>query len=289
MAALVKLRDLWSAVLGRRMTQRLMKLIVPDLVWNQRIYGTVVLPCVTRQTRWLDLGCGWRILGKDLEPIEDALVANAGITVGCDLDFQSVRKHRNIRELVLSSAEALPFHDGSFDLITCNMVVEHLSSPRKSFSEMVRVLSPGGRLVIHTPNLLNYAVLLNHTLARLVPRRSLRALIRWADHRSEEDIFLTFYRANTVHRLSQMCGELGLQEASRRILAPPRPFSSFFAPFAFIQILLMRLTLSSHYFRKFGATILMVFKYGPVRCGADSERAAPTEEYLQVTQTGTGG
>ncbi|MGD0568921.1 MAG: methyltransferase domain-containing protein [Candidatus Sulfotelmatobacter sp.] len=278
----MKLHDLWSAVLGRRMTRRLMKLIVPDLIWNQQIYGTVVLPYVTRETTWLDLGCGWRILGKDLEPIEDALVASAGMAVGCDVDLQSVRKHRNMRRLVLGSAEALPFRNASFDLITCNMVVEHLSDPQKSFSEMVRILSPGGQLVIHTPNLLNYAVFLNHTLARLVPRGFLLTLIGWADHRKGSDIFPTFYRANSARRLLQICDKLGLQEESRRFLTPPQPFFSFFAPLALIQILLMRLTMSSRYFRRFGATILMVFRYGPAKLRSASERTS-AEEGLQTT------
>jgi ubiquinone/menaquinone biosynthesis C-methylase UbiE len=282
MVATVKLGELWSMVFGRRMTQFLMKLIVPDLIWNQRIYGTVILPCVNRETRWLDLGCGWRILGKDLEPIEDALVANAGIAVGCDLDFHNMLKHRNIRKLVLGSAESLPFRDASFDLITCNMVVEHLGNPQKAFSEMARLLSPEGRLVVHTPNLLNYAVFLNHTLARFVPRKSLLSLISWADQRKEDDIFVTSYRANTVRRLLQICGSLDLREESRRILTPPRPFLSFFAPLALIQILLMRLTMSSRYFRRFGATILMVFRYGSVRRESVNDRPSRPEG-LQIS------
>jgi len=258
------LGQLWDATLGRGMTRRLMKWIVPDLIWNQRIYGTVLWKYVNSETRWLDLGCGWRLLGKDLEPIEDGLVSTATSVVGCDMDFHSVSKHRNIRKLVLGSADGLPFEDGSFDLITCNMVVEHLSDPAKAFSEMARVLSPGGYLVVHTPNLLNYAVFLNHTVVRWFPRKSVLALVGWADGRKEDDIFITFYRANTARRLAQVCGEHGLKEETHRVLTPPRPFLSFFAPLALIQILLMRMTMS-RYFRRFGATILMVLKLESAR------------------------
>lgn len=250
---------LWDATLGRGMTRRLMKWILPDLIWNQQIYGTVLQKYVNGQTRWLDLGCGWRLLGKDLEPIEDSLVAAAKSVVGCDMDFQSVLKHRNIKRLVLGSADVLPFEEGSFDLVTCNMVVEHFSDPGKAFSEMSRVLAPGGYLIVHTPNLLNYAVFLNHTVMRWIPRKSVLALIQWADKRKEDDIFVTFYRANTARRLARVCGQFGLREESHRLLTPPRPFLSFFAPLALIQILLMRMTMS-RYFRRFGATILMVLK-----------------------------
>jgi ubiquinone/menaquinone biosynthesis C-methylase UbiE len=245
------------------MTQRLIRVFLPDLVWNQEIYGNVVREYVTPETRWLDVGCGWRLLGKDLEPLEDDLVMSAETVVGCDMEFSSLSKHRNIRKLVLGSAQDLPFRDGSFDLVTCNMVLEHVSDPRQSFLQMARTLTSGGRLILHTPNLLNYAVFLNHTIARLVPARLRLGLIKWADNRNAEDVFRTFYRANTVRRLRAITGELGFRENLLRQLTPPQPFFNFFAPLALIQILYMRLTMSSRYFRKFGSTILMVLEYMP--------------------------
>ena len=258
----MNLRKLWTNLLGRGMTRRLMKAILPDLVWNQEIYGRLVRRYVNKDIKWLDVGCGWRILGKDLESIEDDLVENTGVVVGCDLTFTSLNKHRNIQNLVLASADNLPFYDASFDLITCNMVLEHLKDPAKTLCEMARVLSPGGQLIIHTPNLLNYAVFLNHTVARRLPRNFVLRLITLAENRRKEDVFPTFYRANTVRRISQICGKFDLKKESCRILTPPQPFFSFFCPLAFFQILLMRLTMSS-YFRPFGATILMVLKYEP--------------------------
>jgi 2-polyprenyl-3-methyl-5-hydroxy-6-metoxy-1,4-benzoquinol methylase len=275
-------RQLWSNVFGKRMTQRLVKLLLPDLVWNQEIYGGVARRYVNQRTKWLDVGCGWRMLGEDLERMEDDLVTSAGTVVGCDLDFHSLSKHRNIRELVLCSAQALPFQEGSFDLVTCNMVAEHLSDPGQSFSQMAQMLSPGGRLILHTPNLLNYAVFMNHTIARLVPRRFLLRLIKLADNRDKGDVFVTFYRANTTRRLLEICGKLGFEEEFRRVLTAPQPFFNFFAPLAFIQILFMRLCMSSHYFRPFGSTLLMVFKYSPANTGSCARRL-PADAGLQTT------
>lgn len=243
-----------------------MRSILPDLEWNQKIYGRLVRRYITKKVKWLDVGCGWRILGESLEPIEDDLVDSAGMVVGCDLDFQSLRKHRNIDHLVLASATKLPFRDASFNLVTCNMVVEHLDNPAESVCEMARLLSPGGRLIIHTPNLLNYLVFLNNVVARRLPRNFVLKLIKWAENRTEEDIFITFYRANTVRRLLQIGREFGLKEESCRILTSPQPFFSFFLPLAFFEILLMRLTMSK-YFRKFGATILIVLENEPLISG----------------------
>ena len=272
----------WNNIFGKRMTQRLIKLVLPDLIWNQEIYGNVIRRHVNQTTKWLDVGCGWRMLGEDLEPLESDLVTTAGTVVGCDMDFHSVSKHRNIRKLVLASAQALPFREGSFDLVTCNMVVEHLSDPTQSFAQMARMLSPGGRLILHTPNLWNYAVFMNYTLGRLVPRNFLLWLIKLADNRDKNDVFITFYRANTTARLTEICGKMGFQEEFRRILTPPQPFFNFFAPLAFIQILFMRLCLSSRFFRRFGSTILMVFKYAPANTGSFGKESS-ADAGLQAT------
>ncbi|HTZ40594.1 MAG TPA: class I SAM-dependent methyltransferase [Syntrophales bacterium] len=49
-------------------------------------------------------------------------------------------------------AENLGFRDESFDIVLCSDVVEHLENPERCFSEIRRVLKPGGTAVITTPN-----------------------------------------------------------------------------------------------------------------------------------------
>lgn len=53
---------------------------------------------------------------------------------------------------VLDLAEPLPWADASFDVIVCLETLEHLPGPRHTLREFARVLRPGGRLVISTPN-----------------------------------------------------------------------------------------------------------------------------------------
>jgi ubiquinone/menaquinone biosynthesis C-methylase UbiE len=45
-----------------------------------------------------------------------------------------------------ADAEALPFDDASFDLVTCRLAFHHFPDPRQATSEFVRVLKPGGVL-----------------------------------------------------------------------------------------------------------------------------------------------
>lgn len=53
---------------------------------------------------------------------------------------------------VQSVGERLPLADGSFDCVLLSEVIEHLEAPQFSIREAGRVLRPGGRLLVTTPN-----------------------------------------------------------------------------------------------------------------------------------------
>jgi SAM-dependent methyltransferase len=50
-----------------------------------------------------------------------------------------------------ASAEALPFADGSFDLVVATDVIEHIDDDRAALAELRRVAAPGGRLLLTVP------------------------------------------------------------------------------------------------------------------------------------------
>jgi len=56
--------------------------------------------------------------------------------------------HRNNVEFHLSDGLSLPFPDESLDAVFANMYLHHTPDPQAAIAEMVRVLRPGGRLVI---------------------------------------------------------------------------------------------------------------------------------------------
>lgn len=230
---------------------------MPELRWNQEIWGESVRRHLTKGTRWLDAGCGWRLLGEDLESLENDLISSSELTVGVDVNVPHLEKHLNIKRCVCATLDELPFPDEAFDLVTCNMVVEHLSHPVAIFQEFSRVLSPGGTLMVHTPNTRNYIVFASMMAKKFLPRSVILRLI--PDSRSEEDIFPTFYRANSPAALRAVGESASLIPESTRFLTQPLPFTRFFAPAALFELLMMRATMSPP-FDRFAATIVMVYR-----------------------------
>lgn len=104
----------------------------------------------------LDMGCGTGIY--------TIWLAKKGLDVtGIDLSPEMLAKARekaerdNIRiEWLQGDIRQLPFSDGTFDLIVCNIVLEFVDEPGKVISEALRVLKEGGRLIIGMINKESY-------------------------------------------------------------------------------------------------------------------------------------
>jgi ubiquinone/menaquinone biosynthesis C-methylase UbiE len=167
-------------------------------------YQTLLDSVVDADTSWLELGCGKRICADDA--LNAGLPRRARFVVGLDRD-PYLEKHSSIDNLVCADAAALPFRDGAFNLVTASFVLEHLEQPEAVFREIARVCAPGGRVVVFTPNLANYGMI----IAAATPYKFhlwykklayFFARGEWTDH--EEDMFPTFYRANTVGRLRRL-------------------------------------------------------------------------------------
>jgi SAM-dependent methyltransferase len=114
-----------------------------------------------RKTRILSLGCG---TGVDVDVLSAAGFEVTGIDCGSRSCAWPERKHRD--RLVLANGKHLPFEDNTFDAVYCGCVFPHIGTvgdshvvrqsyleERQQFAEeMGRVLRPGGRVVVSSPN-----------------------------------------------------------------------------------------------------------------------------------------
>src|SRR4051794_40519493 len=189
-----------------RLRDILQKWVVPELRYSQTIYERHLAQYATGVGSWLDIGCGHQLLPSWRHAAEIELVRNTPFLVGVDYDFASLLKHRTVRNVVRADIRHLPFDDQKFDLVTANMVVEHLDDPHSQFCEIARVLRPGGVFLMHTPNLRSYV----SKVAKLLPDAAKQFLARMLDTRASEDVFPTFYRANTDDSIEAIASQAGL-------------------------------------------------------------------------------
>jgi SAM-dependent methyltransferase len=80
----------------------------------------------------------------------DAFSARGATYIAVDADAGEMRLHGRAPgpRTVQASGTALPFADGTFDIAYSSNVLEHVPAPWEMSDEMVRVVRPGGTVVI---------------------------------------------------------------------------------------------------------------------------------------------
>ncbi|ONI85398.1 SAM-dependent methyltransferase [Actinosynnema sp. ALI-1.44] len=101
----------------------------------------------------LEAGCG-EGYGADL------LARDARAVIGLDYDVLTTlhvaRKYPQVR-MLRGNLVMLPFADASIDVVANLQVIEHLWEQERFLAECLRVLRPGGRLLVTTPNRITFS------------------------------------------------------------------------------------------------------------------------------------
>jgi SAM-dependent methyltransferase len=170
----------------------------PGIEFHQHRYARGLAESMPSGCRWLDVGAGTKIHDGWLAPSEGELAARAQVLVGCDMVTDHLARNQFLTAAVAADAGALPFVSDSFDIVTANMVLEHLQDPRRVFAEVARVLVPGGRFLFVTPNHANPAIWLASVVLSPRVRKAMASVV---ESRAEEHVFITHYRANSTNAI----------------------------------------------------------------------------------------
>jgi SAM-dependent methyltransferase len=107
-----------------------------------------LLELAGRGGRTLDLGCYSGYL-------MDRLSERGHSVYGADSNkyFVEYCRGKGLKVELCSMERVFPFVDGAFDTVIAGELIEHIYDTDLFLSECARVLKPGGRLLITTPNL----------------------------------------------------------------------------------------------------------------------------------------
>jgi 2-polyprenyl-3-methyl-5-hydroxy-6-metoxy-1,4-benzoquinol methylase len=194
------------------LTAKIDRKFYPDFQknWDDWLFRDRILQVIGPQTRLLDVGAGAGIVqAMNFRGIAQQVC-------GVDLDPR-VTENPYLDEGRLSDAGAIPYPDGSFDVVIADNVMEHLDRPEQVFRELVRVLRPGGKLLFKTPNRNHYMPI----IARLTPHW----FHQWVNRRRgrhETDTFPTHYLCNSTAQVRSIAAQTGL-DIDRLELIEGRP------------------------------------------------------------------
>ncbi|NIO19639.1 MAG: methyltransferase domain-containing protein [Candidatus Aenigmarchaeota archaeon] len=165
-------------------------------------YDEMLAPLIAHDIVVLDAGCGKK-------GIMNKYIHQTRIAVGIDLQIDDLKRNQALDAFALGFLEALPFGSNCFDVIVCQWVIEHLAHPKRVFREFARVLKPRGHLIVVTNSILNPLMLISFLLPRYMRDFLKKSLMPTCD---EEDTFPTYYRCNSISKLSRILARLGFQE-----------------------------------------------------------------------------
>ena len=167
--------------------------------WDARFYDkfTASLRPERPGGRVLDIGCG---VGQVVARLtHDGFEAH-----GVDVAAPNIAKTKSFTDkCLLYDGNQLPYPDRHFDCVGALNVVEHVQDPESFIREAVRVTTPGGRIVLSSPNFLRFLGWRDyHPRMRGVSHKwqNFRALLRRRNRMRTAPDTVRFERMEPIHR-----------------------------------------------------------------------------------------
>jgi 2-polyprenyl-6-hydroxyphenyl methylase/3-demethylubiquinone-9 3-methyltransferase len=128
-----------------------------------------------RDARVLDVGCGGGILSE-------AMARSGARVLGIDLsqavldvaELHALEAKLAVEYKAIAAEELAAANPGSFDLVTCMEMLEHVPDPAATLSALATLAKPGGNVIVSTlnrkPVAFAVAILGAEYIARMLPR-----------------------------------------------------------------------------------------------------------------------
>jgi SAM-dependent methyltransferase len=189
---------------GRAVTFRntIFSLFFPNDINNFDGFKAIVKQHILESCETLDLGCGDNsVLASYRCP--DRQVWGTDFAVHPRL--QDAEWFR-----LLGGNGKIPFTDGTFDLVVCISVMEHVADGRAFFDEVARVLKPSGFFIGHSVSGDHYVTWIRRAFG-LLPHSINQLIVKTLYGRDEVDTFPALYRLNRESAIDEAAQLAGLR------------------------------------------------------------------------------
>lgn len=130
-----------------------------DTLWHRKVIDLLRPSEDIGGREVLEIGCGrggfavW-LARHPTKPAKVTAADFSTVAIGMGRQYAAEREIESI-EWRVADITAIPFPDASFDTVVSCETIEHVLNPEQAVSELARVLRPGGRLYLTTPNYAN--------------------------------------------------------------------------------------------------------------------------------------
>jgi 2-polyprenyl-6-hydroxyphenyl methylase/3-demethylubiquinone-9 3-methyltransferase len=161
-----RLGDEFEHAISQYDTQRRVEILVDEFLSPAPLAGL----------RAIDVGCGLGMFSKRLCEL------GADVTA-CDLGSRLVERASSYAGCQGVQADCMAladtFGEESFDIVVSSECIEHTPDPQEAVRQMFKILRPGGRIALSTPNVLWWPVVRMATVARIRPFDGLENFSSW--------------------------------------------------------------------------------------------------------------
>lgn len=167
----------------------------------------------------LDLGCG-------IGAIAARLSQEATLVIGLDPARELLVLAQPDLPRIVGDGLRLPFAEGTFDLVVCAQVYEHVSNANHLAAEVYRVLRPGGICFFSGPNRLwPYEYHYHAWLIHWLPLRWQGPVLQWIGRTGVPIVHLSW-----PGQLRQLWAAFEIRDYTLRLLKEPECFPGAGAP-----------------------------------------------------------
>ena len=175
--------------------------------------------------------------GKHCAFAEDCRRFNGVKIIALDVSAEELEYNHDADEKIvadIASGARVPLDDSSADLVTSSSVLEHLKDLDIAFSEVSRILKPGGKFISELPCRFTFFAIINRMLPNWLARKILFSIMPETKGLCG---FKAYYDRCYYSALKKLLSKHGFINADFGFSYGQSGYFSFFVPFAFIVML----------------------------------------------------